>query len=183
MRWLWVLVGLLQLLGCATPLQHGSHCLVESEYLSDQSSFSWVESGAIELIDESGAISPAIVEQLKRAVIDEMRLKGYEFVPRQGDSPPAEVTVGLYFLVRREATASSLDTIQPCTYPNCWRAPHDERVRLDIRTIGFLAADLYFQGKPIWRGWVERILNPSERDAASQVIGEAVPLLLDDFPS
>ena len=30
--------------------------------------------------------------------------------------------------------------------------------RLDVRTVGFLAADVFYLGEPIWRGWVERPL-------------------------
>ena len=86
--------------------------------------------------------------------------------------------------LRREIDSTNVygEELGACLDPFCLRSPTDPGVRFLTRTVGFLAADAYFDGKPIWRGWVERTLHPSERDNAGAVIGEALPLLFKDFP-
>ena len=174
---------LLCLLGCAARVERGSHCTVDPGFLAGEQQFAWSSLGPVDLIDESGYISPAIVEQLKDRVVLEMQNKGFELVTRDQSSNPAMLELQLYLRARRELHSTGPQgSTGPCTYPNCWQAPNNANVQFTTHTVGFLAADLYYEGKPIWRGWVERMLYPSERDNAMNVLNEAVPLLFENFP-
>lgn len=167
--------------GCAATMDTGSHCSVDPNFLGTENTFTWSDSGAIKLIDESGYISPAIVEQLKSAVVSELGDKGFRFVAEPTAAAPVDVRVQLYLRARREMLATT-NNGYPCNYPDCWRPASNSSVQMDVHTIGFLAADVYYQDKPIWRGWVERNLFPSERDKAAAVIEQAVPALFETFP-
>lgn len=165
-------------------MEAGSHCTVETDFLQKQRTFTWGPDGAVDLIDESGYISPAIVAQLKKRVIRELNFKGLRLIESPTPEEAVDLTVELYLRARREVVSrSAYGTLQgPCTHPDCGRGPHPNNLPIDIRTTGFLAADVYYQGEPIWRGWVERLLYPSERDQAAAVINEAVPVLFEKFP-
>ena len=170
--------GTVLLGGCAS-LDHGAHCIAEPGVLDEERQFVWAADGAVDLIDESGAVSPAIVELLKERVTLELASKGFERV----DDPAqlVNVTVRIYLRTRREliSTGPQGGSVGPCAFPDCW---HDNGRNFSIQTRGFLAADVYYLGRPIWRGWVERGLHPSQRDQARAVIEEAVPLLFAQFP-
>ncbi|MEQ8692906.1 MAG: hypothetical protein RIC89_18990 [Pseudomonadales bacterium] len=45
-----------------------------------------------------------------------------------------------------------------------------------------MAADVFYQGEPIWRGWVETTLYAKDRDQAEEVISNAIPKLFETFP-
>ncbi len=170
--------------GCATPIDSGSHCTVEPGYLDTQDAFSWYSVPAVDLDDRTGYISPAIVKGLERAVIGELQGKGLKYVERsesQGVVWP-DVQVSLVFRVRREVVSMSMND-SPCTSTDCWeRVDMGASARMEVRTIGFLAADVYYLGEPIWRGWVERTLYPDDRDNAGEVVREAIPKLFESFP-
>ena len=84
--------------------------------------------------------------------------------------------------MRRELVSMTVNE-SPCVDTDCWeRVDPGGTTRMDMRTIGFMAADVYFSGEPIWRGWVERNLYPKDREAAQTVIAEAVPVLFESFP-
>ena len=71
----------------------------------------------------------------------------------------------------------------PCVDTDCWeRVDPGSTTRMDMRTIGFLAADVFYAGEPIWRGWVERNLFPKDRDQSEAVIRESIPALFESFP-
>ena len=94
----------------------------------------------------------------------------------------ADIEIALTLRTRRELVSMTINE-SPCTDNNCWeRVNPGANTRMDMRTIGFLAADVYYAGEPIWRGWVERNLYPKDRDAAEEVISEAVPALFESFP-
>ncbi len=171
------------LTGCATTMEKGSHSTVEPGFLANETQYSWVEEGPVDLIDESGYISPAIIDQMKTRVVQELATKGFVLVPADQAGGPPPMQVQLYLRARRELQSlGPQGRTGPCVYPDCWRSPHDASVQMVTRTVGFLAADVYYNDKPIWRGWVERMLYPSERDKAMVVLNEAVPILFKSFP-
>lgn len=175
---------LLALFGCASSVQQGSHCSVEEGFLATQDSYRWRGGEAIRVVDDTGYISPAIAAELEAATVAELRSKGFVL----NEQVPGQISEGLELQltlrVRREIDSTNVygEELSACHEPFCLHSPTDPGVRFLTRTVGFLAADAYFDGKPIWRGWVERNLHPSERDNAGQVIGLALPLLLKDFP-
>ncbi len=172
------------LAGCAATVQQGSHCTVEEGFLAAQDSYQWRDGLAIHVVDETGYISPAITAELEAATITELQRK--RFAMEEFDSATASqgLELQLTLRVRREIDSTNVygEEMGACRDPFCVRSPSDPGVRFLTRTVGFLAADAYFDGKPIWRGWVERNLHPSERDKAGKVISEALPLLFKDFP-
>ena len=92
------------------------------------------------------------------------------------------VEVSMVLRTRREL-ASYSSTASPCDTTDCWeRVNTGANVRMDIRTVGFLAAEVYVDGQAIWRGWVETTLYPKDRDAAGEVITRAIPKLFESFP-
>ena len=184
MKGFFALVGLVLVVGCAAPMTKGSHCVVEPGYLGDQSTFSWYSDPVVDLDDRTGYVSPAILQGLEKAVIAEVQGKGFRYVERSDDDAAAlpDVQVSLVFRTRREVTSMSVSE-SPCRTTDCWeRVDMGSTTRMEVRTIGFLAADVYYLGEPIWRGWVERTLYPDDRDHADEVIGEAIPALFETFP-
>lgn len=175
----------LMLAGCATYMESGSHCSIDEQILATNTTYAWHQESALDLIDESGYISPTIVRQLKKRVEAEMASKGYLLIDPASSNAPAELELQLYLRARRELQESGAYAghVGPCVYPDCWQAPNDASVQINLQTVGFLAADVYKAGEPVWRGWVERLLYPTERDQATSVIEEAVPLLFAKFPS
>jgi len=172
------------LVGCAATMDAGSHCTVDPNYLRDEQTFTWSPDGAVDLIDESGYISPAIVEQLKKRVVRELNFKGFRFIETPAADQPVDVTVQLYLRARKELVVSNAygGIAGPCVHPECAQGAYPNAPPVSTQTTGFLAADVYHQGEAIWRGWVERLLYPSERDRAGLVIDEAVPVLFEKFP-
>lgn len=170
------------LIGCATPLQTGSHCTVDDSFLNAQTTYSWHEGQAVTLVDETGYISPTIMAQLELGLRRELRNKGLEYIDTGSSNKMSDLTIAVSLRTRRELY--SVDTTGPtCTNEGCWeRIDMGSNTRMDLRTSGFLSADAYYKDEPIWRGWAERWLYPSDRDKALQVIGEALPALFETFP-
>lgn len=184
-----VILSHVLLSGCATNIEAGSHGDRDAAFFDDEKQLVWQPDEAIDLIDESGYISPTILAYLKERVVQELNEKGFDVVePTQlaDDNAMAtteRMTIQLYLRTRREMVASQpAGQIEaPCFQPGCWRATCDIRQLTQIQTTGFLAADIYHRGKAIWRGWVERLLYPDERDQANTIIDTAVPLLFRDL--
>lgn len=170
--------------GCATTMDSGSHCTVEEGFLRAQRTFAWSEEGAVDLIDESGYVSPAIIERLKKSVIRELGLKGFRWIESPSVENPVDMTVQIYLRTRREVVSTTAygRSRGPCVYPNCEQATRTNGLPINIQTTGFLAADVFYQGEAIWRGWIERLLYPSDRDEAEAIITEAVPKLFEKLP-
>lgn len=168
--------------GCATPLNKGSHCTVDDSFLNAQTTYSWHTDEAITLSDETGYISPTILAQLELALRQELQNKGLTYVDAGASSDQADLTIAINLRTRRELHSMNTSG-SPCGHEDCWeRIDLGGNVRMDLRTSGFLSADAYFQNKPIWRGWVERWLYPSDRDNALEVVGAALPALFEAFP-
>jgi hypothetical protein len=177
-----LLLVLLALVGCATPISKGSHCIVEPGYLDNESTFTWYSEPAIDVDDETGYISPTILRVLEQSVVKELKAKGFTFVDPQASDPGTDLQIALRLKTRRELYSLSINE-SPCRTTDCWeRIDMGANVRMDVRTVGFLSADLHHLGEPIWRGWVERELYPSDRDQAESVIEQAVPALFESFP-
>lgn len=170
--------------GCASTIQQGSHCSVEEGFLTSQDAYRWRDDLPIRIIDETGYISPMIAAELEASAIAELEAKGFVLAEQGADQDQAGLEIQLALRVRREIDSANVygEELGACRDPYCVRSPTDPGVRFLTRTIGFLTADAYFDGKPIWRGWVEKTLHPSERDNAGAVIGKAMPLLFTDFP-
>jgi hypothetical protein len=170
------------LVGCATPMSTGSTCVVEPGYLDQESTFTWRHFAPIDLVDTTGYVSPLMQNALRDAVVSELGGKGFEFVERQDFDQWTDVEVALTLRVRREVASLTINE-SPCRDNDCWeRIDVGSATRMDVQTIGFLAADVYYMGEPIWRGWVERPLFPADRDGSSDVISQAVPALFESFP-
>lgn len=166
----------------AAPMNKGSHCVVEPGSMSGLNTFAWNTVPAVDLNDQTGYVSPVIVKGLERAVIGELKKKGFHFVIETSDGVPADLRVALTFRTRREVL-SMTTTESPCDSTDCWeRVDMGAAQRMEIQTIGFLAADMYYRGEPVWRGWVERSLYPEDRDHAEKVLGTAIPALFETFP-
>lgn len=187
MRQLLLAMLALALTACATPMQTGSQCVVAPGFLSGQSTFTWRSDKVLDLDDGTGYVSPLVEQGLAQAVIAELRGKGFEFVERiEGASADVEqssdIEVALTLRTRRELVSMTVNE-SPCVETDCWeRVDPGSNTRMDMRTVGFLAADVYFGGEPIWRGWVERNLYPKDRDESDAVVREAVPALFATFP-
>jgi hypothetical protein len=177
-----ILLGLTIILsGCAATMNTGSHCVVESDYLAGTIEYTWYNTPTTDLRDQTGYISPAIVTMLERRVEVELAGKGFERVVTPSSTTTTGMQVAITLRARRELVAHTAQTI--CSQPDCRNmGNYSTATEADMRTIGFLAADVYYNGKPIWRGWVERNLYPSERDNAQSVVEEAVPVLFESFP-
>lgn len=178
MRFTFIASVLLMLSACQTPMQTGSQCVVPDGYLSGASTFTWHEGKALDVEDRTGYVSPIVERGLNQAVIAELEGKGFQFT----EEATADFTVKLTLRTRRELISVTIDE-SPCYDNDCWeRVDPGSSTRMDMRTIGFLAADVYVGGEPIWRGWAERNLYPEDRDDAAEVVDEAVPALFETFP-
>ena len=172
------LICALFLSACATPMQTGNQCVVAPGFLEAQSTFTWRSENPLDLDDQTGYISPIVAKGLSEAVLVELGRKGFTYV----ETEEADIEVALTLRTRRELMSMTINE-SPCVDADCWeRIDPASTTRMDMRTIGFLAADVYFENQPIWRGWVERTLYPKDRDNASAVVSEAVPALFESFP-
>ncbi|NOX50340.1 MAG: DUF4136 domain-containing protein [Gammaproteobacteria bacterium] len=186
MRVLAVLVSMVILSACQTPMQAGSQCVVGEGFMDDQSTFTWRSDTAIDVDDNTGYVGPIAVDALEQAVITELAQKGFGFVPRDQDNnvnePQRDFEVALTLRTRRELVSYETNgTI--CQKVDCWeRIDPSAFTRMDIRTIGFLAADVYYEGEAIWRGWVETTLYPKDRDQVDEIVTRAIPRLFESFP-
>jgi len=169
--------------GCAAaPMNTGSHCVVEPGSMAGLQTFTWNAEPPVDLDDPTGYVSPVIVQGLQKAVIGELEKKGFQFIAGKPAEVTADIRVALTFRTRREVV-SMTTTTSPCDSTDCWeRVDMGAAERMEIRTIGFLAADVYYLDEPVWRGWVERTLYPEDRDHADKVLGTAIPVLFESFP-
>ena len=173
-----VLLVLLVLGGCQTRIDRGVQCMVEPGALSEAQTFSWLEGEPVKLRDPTGYVSPLAVERLKGAVQAELEGKGLRLFDPSTDLI-SDLAVSLTLRTRRELVgtqSSAVDCTQDC------EGAGGVATRMDIRTIGFLAADVYQADLPVWHAWVETTLYPENRDQVGQVIARVVPALLADFP-
>ena len=187
MRIIWAIVASLVLTACQAPMQTGNQCVVAPGFLSDASTFTWRSEKPLDLDDHTGYVSPLVEKGLAQAVMAELQGKGFAFVERlEGDAADeeqaADIEVALTLRTRRELVSMTVNE-SPCVDNDCWeRVDPGATTRMDMRTIGFLAADVYYAGEPIWRGWVERSLFPKDRNQSEAVIRESVPALFESFP-
>jgi len=169
--------------GCASaPMSTGSHCTVPQGALDGLVNFTWRAVPPVDLQDQTGYVSPVIVKKLEQTVIAELGRKGYGFNDGSLQQAYSDVEVALTFRTRREVASFTTETT-PCESSDCWeRVDLGSAQRMELRTVGFLAADVYYLGEPVWRGWVERVLYPEDRDHADKVLAEAIPVLFESFP-
>ena len=186
-NWLIAIAGVLLLAGCAAPMNTGSQCIVPPGTLDAENTFTWRSVPVVQLEDQTGFVSPLAVQALQDAVKKELGGKGFTFVDRRDDDIAqsdqwSDLEVSITLKTRREVICLTADGF-PCGRGDCrdcvdFNFPAD----MQMRTVGFLAADVYYLGQPIWRGWVERDLFTGDRNNAEVVIGEAVPVLFESFP-
>jgi hypothetical protein len=183
-RWVVAITTLMFLTACQTPMQAGSQCVLEPGSLNDARTFTWFGEEAIDVVDTTGYISPIVEKYLAQSVVAEMNSKGISFSedPNGLDPTNDDLSVAITLRTRRELV--SFETApNPCQDVDCWeRIDPGAATRMDIRTIGFLAADIYYRGEAVWRGWVETSLFPKDRDNAEEVIAKAIPKLFESFP-
>ena len=186
MRNFLVIVTALVLTACQAPMQTGNQCVVAPGFLSGASTFTWRSDKALDLDDHTGYISPLVEKGLAQAVVAELASKGFSFVERvdtaaEGEQT-ADIEVALTLRTRRELVSMTVNE-SPCVDTDCWeRVDPGSTTRMDMRTIGFLAADVYYADEPIWRGWVERNLYPKDREQTATVVHESIPALFESFP-
>jgi len=169
--------------GCASaPMTKGSHCSVPEGSLDAMVNFTWRMTPPVDLEDPTGYVSPVILGKLEQAVVAELGRKGYSFSEAAVDQAYRDVEVALTFRTRREVATFTTEPT-PCESSDCWeRVDLGAAQRMELRTVGFLAADVYYRGEAVWRGWVERVLYPEDRDHADKVLAEAIPALFESFP-
>ena len=166
--------------GCQAPMQSGSQCVVTPGYVAGIEYFQWKSDPAVDLIDQTGYVGPIAVQALEEAVTSELVGKGF----REAAATADENTMQVALTLRTRRELSSYEGGERlCETNDCWeRIDMGSQVRMEVRTVGFLAADVYHQGEPIWRGWVETYLYPKDRDQADAIIAKAVPRLFETFP-
>lgn len=166
--------------GCQTPMYSGSQCVLEPGSMMSMQSYAWKNSDPIEVIDRTGFVSPMVVRRLKSAVERELATKGFRPVRPNEDS--ADIDLAVTLRTSRELVSYEMDS-QVCADSACWeRANTGDNMRMETRTVGFLAADVYLDDAPVWRGWVETSLFREDRDDPSEVMGRAIPKLFETFP-
>ena len=178
-RSLMLLASLTILAGCQTPMQSGSQCTMAPGSMAAYNSFAWRSDPAIDLVDDTGYVSPLVIAGLQNAVEDLMKTKGFT----KAETPEAaDLALDLTLRTRRELVSFETGG-QVCADTSCWeKANTGMSTRMDVRTIGFLAADVYLEDAAVWRGWVETTLYPSDRDNSSEVVERALPKLFETFP-
>jgi hypothetical protein len=176
---------LIMLQACQTPMSSGSQCVVEDGYLRHENSFTWHNETPIDLDDTTGLVSPITVKALEQSVMNHLATKNFSFVARNDDAPSdqwSDVEIAITLKVRRELSAHETSA-SVCEESDCWeRIAPGSSSRTVVTTVGFLAADAYYLGEPIWRGWVETTLYPSDRGNEAAIIGRAIPKLFETFP-
>ena len=178
-KWL-VLFGTILLCGCQAPMYAGSQCVLEPGSMAAMQTYAWRNNQAIDLEDRTGFVSPIVVAQLKSAIENELAKKGFRRVARGAESADMELAVMLK--ARRELVSYETGG-QVCADSACWeKVDSNAGMRVETRTVGFLASDVYLDGEPVWRGWVETLLYRDDRDQPSDVMGRAVPKLFETFP-
>lgn len=179
------ILACLALGGCATPIQTGSQCTVEPGAFDDEQTFTWHSEPAVALDDQTGFVSPLVVKALEARVIEELSRKGFKFVERREtdvDDQWSDLEVSLTLKTRREIICMSADGFQ-CGRGDCRDCvDFNFPASMETRSVGFLAADIFYLGSPVWRGWVERDLFVGDRNNTDAVINEAVPVLFGTFP-
>lgn len=170
-------IALLLIGGCATTMNSGSQCVVDPTYFQSMSTFAWRAEQPWTVKDDTGFVSPIIEQQLRERFVLEMASKGFRLIEDPSDET---LRVAVSLVTRREL--QSFD-VEATNCPDCWEpvAP-SSNVRMTLRSVGFLAFDAYSNGAPVWRSWVERTLYPDDRDKAAEVLEQAVPKLLAEFP-
>lgn len=177
-----VLVLLTATAACQTMLDQGSQCTVEPGYLDSVKRISWQGGVGVQVSDKTGYVSPIVVRSLQHAIEAELQKKGFVVSRENGADDQADTQLVVALNTRRELVRYE-SAGSPCDELDCWeRIDPGSATRMDIRTIGFLSADVFHLDNPIWRGWVETSLYPKDRDRADDVIARAVPALFNDFP-
>lgn len=175
-----LLVSTVLLMGCQTPMQTGSQCVVEPGFLPMEATFSWLGEPRIHVQDPTGYISPLAVRALEQGVVAQLENQGLSYQEAAPIAPDVEIELTLR--TRRELVTYQTDSVV-CAHTDCWeRVGSSADMRMESRTIGFLAADVFHDGELIWRGWVETTLLPKDRDRADEVIARVLPELFSTFP-
>ena len=167
---------LLALTGCAAQVDQGSQCIVESGYLDSRLTYRWRNDPPIQVYDEFNYVGPVLQELLRDRVVAHLASLGYAY----SDSAEATFELGLDLSTRRELQSLSRDL--DVVVERGEVAVLGGADQFMVRSVGFISADVYVDGRPIWRGWVEQILYPRDRDRAASVIEDAVPRLFAAFP-
>lgn len=178
-RWL-TLLGAIFVWGCQAPMYTGSQCVLEPGSLASMNSYAWKNDEPIDVDDRTGYVSPLVVGQLKSAIEKELSAKGFNRSTMDLAEPELELVVTLR--TRRELVSYETGG-RVCADTACWeRADTSSGMRVETRTVGFLASDIYLDGVPVWRGWVETSLYRDDRDDPVEVMSRAIPKLFETFP-
>lgn len=177
-KWL-ILLGTMFLFGCQTPMYAGSQCSLEPGSMAGMQTYVWKDGLPIDLDDRTGFVSPLVTSQLKLAIEQELASKGFRAVASDAE---ADMELSVTLKARRELISFDAGG-QVCADSACWEKVNtNSGMRVETRTVGFLASDVYLDGNPVWRGWVETALFRDDRDDPSEVMSRAIPKLFESFP-
>lgn len=179
LKWL-TLFGMVFVYGCQAPMYAGSQCLLEPGAMAAMQTYAWKNEEPIDLEDGTGFVSPIVLAQLRAAIENELAFKGFRLV--SGSEERADMELAVTLRARRELVSYETGG-QVCADTACWeKVNRNAGMRVETRTVGFLASDVYIDGSAVWRGWVETSLYRGDRDEPSEVMSRAIPKLFETFP-
>ena len=167
---------------CAT-IQTGSH-YDETTNFGEYQSFSWVDEDPYITGEAAVLVSPLAQQQIKDAIHSQLEQKGYLYTQDRGNADFAvSYTVGTRETIRIDS--------YPVEYRGSWgwHVPYSYYSYRDVSahtyTKGTLGVDIFDNesGKPVWHGWAEKTVTPSDRQDPTESIEEGVKLLFADFPN
>mgnify|MGYP005730171061 CR=1 FL=1 len=170
----------LVLLSSCAGIRTGSVCIAEDEYWAGQQFLAWAEGYAYVGSDPLYAIAPVTVEQIKDEAERQFEMLGYRFTD---DAAVADME--LSFVV---ATSEELISISDAEDTYWWGvagAPNKGYGGVGSVKEAFLAIDLVDAGsrRPLWRGWAEKTVAPTDREDPMPLIEEAVASILAELPA
>lgn len=170
---------ILALTGC-TAMRSGSSCTVEDAYFSSHRTFAWSDDFARVTKDPLDAIAPVTLEQIRAEISAQLQTLGFIVTDNVHS---ADVMVSFVVATRQEYMGTTYVDYYP------WWGVHRYPVLVQYQgrkaSEAFLAIDLQesMTGRPLWRGWAEKSVSPSDRRASEVIIKEAVASILTHLPA
>lgn len=173
------LLAVLLIAAACTSLKTGSECYIDEKTLTGYQTFSWISADALTVFDETQYISPLMVEQIMNGIQTGFEEAGYTMIESE-DAADFLVSAVITTRQSREGTIYF-----PARSPDVLHSIERGNVRLEVKTSGFLAVDVYdgTSGQPLWRGWAQRPLDISDHKNAKTVIRQAVTTIIAQFPA
>lgn len=174
-----LLLPILCVLGACAQITTGSACVAEDDYFIGQRTLSWAPDFAQITHDPLDAIAPVTLEQIRAETQRQFELLGYEFV---SDIEASDMTLSFVVATRQEIVRGSYAD----RHPFWWGVYGEPSVVYYAEPIkeAFLAIDLSESStnRPLWRGWAEKPVTPSDRADPTPLIESAVASILTELP-